>query len=268
MPTVGDTIKLIQAIAPEEFAYKEGVENVGLIIGRRAAKAVKVMCCLDVSNRVIDEAVAEKVGLIISHHPLIFMPISSVSCEDVLGRKILRLIENKIAVYASHTNLDFVADGINDYVANLIGLKGITVLDPYIGANAGFGRAGDLFIGMTAEALRKEVAHALNDPFVRVIGERTDFIKRVAVINGGGGGETKYIDMARDADADCLITADVKHHVAEYALDCGFTIIEPQHHTMEFCYIQKLVQLLQIKAKEQKLNIEIIQASSETNIRS
>jgi len=267
MPTVADAIKLMRNIAPEEYAYKDGIENVGLIVGRLDAKVNKIMCCLDVSSRVIDEALEAGANLIISHHPLIFLPVSSISCETVLGQKLLRLAENKIAVYASHTNLDFVADGINDFVAERIGLKESKPLDAYISDDAGLGRIGDLSGKIPASQLRDKVGLLLNDKFVRIIGDRAAQVRRIAVINGAGGGDTKYIDLAREAGADCLVTADVKHHVAVYALDCGLTLIEPQHHTMEHCYIQRLVQLLKLEVKAHKLDVEVIQSAREAGIR-
>ena len=75
------------------------------------------------------------------------------------------------------------------------------------------------------------------------------------------------MDMAIKAGADCLVTADVKHHVAVYALESGITLIEPQHFTMEHCYIARLVQYLKIEAKARKSGVEILQSQAEHNPR-
>jgi len=268
MPTVGEAIKLMQAIAPDEYAYKTEYDNVGLIVGDIKQNVRRVLCCLDVTNRVIDEAIENKADLIISHHPPIFYPTPSVSSETVLGRKLLKLIKHNIAVYASHTNLDFVKDGINDFIAVQVGLKNVAPLEPYISEKAGFGRVGDLPSRVTAATLREHVSQLLNDKFVRIIGDSKGYILRIAVINGAGGGDAKYVDMALKAKANCLITADVRHHVAVHAMDAGLTIIEPQHFNMEYAYIQRLVQLLKMEIKAQKVPLEVAQSARETGVRS
>lgn len=265
--TVGQALGMLQDFAPEEYFYKEEYDNIGLILGDKNAIVTKILCCLDVTERVIDEAVELGCELIISHHPLIFCPIQNITADTVLGRKLLKAAQNGIAVYAAHTNLDFVRDGINDYVAALLGLRNTECLSPYIDAQNGFGRVGDLANKVYCTVLKGEVETALKDSYVRIIGEPYAQVKRVAVINGAGGGDTKYIDMALAAEADCLVTADVKHHVAMYAIESGLTVIEPQHFTMEHCYISRLVQILKIEAKARKAEIEIFQSTAEVNPR-
>lgn len=267
MPTVSETLSILKEFAPEEYSYKLEYDNIGLIVGRCDAAVSKVLCCLDVTDAVLDEAIAENVNLIISHHPMIFLPIARVTSEDTLGAKILKAAENKISIYAAHTNLDFVRDGINDFVAHSLNLRNIECLQPYISSDEGLGRVGDLSNTVYCTVLKGEVAAVLKDNYVRVIGEPYNLVKRVAVINGAGGGDTKFVDMAIKAGADCLVTADVKHHVAVYARDNKITIIEPQHFNMEYSYISRLVQILKIEARSKKLDIEIIQSQKENNPR-
>lgn len=265
--TVKDALRLIREFAPEEYEYKKEYDNIGLLCGRYEAEVTKVMCCLDVTDKVLNEAIQEGVQLIISHHPVIWSPIRSIRGDDVLGNKLLKAIENGIAIYAAHTNLDFCPDGINDYVAEQLGLRNIAVLEPYIDGEKGFGRVGELANKVFITVLKGEVETVLKDRYVRIIGEPYAQVKRIAVINGAGGGDTAYVDMALKAGADCLVTADVKHHVAVYAADAGLSIIEPQHFTMEHAYISRLVQMLKIEAKSQKAELEIVQAVSENNPR-
>jgi putative NIF3 family GTP cyclohydrolase 1 type 2 len=163
--------------------------------------------------------------------------------------------------------LDFVKDGINDYIAVSLGLRNIKPLVPYINENEGLGRVGDLPNKLFCAVLKGEVETMFCDSYVRVTGDLTTQVKRVAVINGGAGGDLKYVDLALDAGADCFITADVKHHVALYAREMGLTIIEPQHYNMEYAYLPRLCQILKIEAKSKNLGVEIVQAKSETNPR-
>jgi dinuclear metal center YbgI/SA1388 family protein len=260
--SVNDIIALIESVAPKD--NKCDFDNVGLLVGRRDAKVNKVMICLDATKEVLDEAIKAGAQMIISHHPMIFDPIKAVSSETVLGEKIILAIENGIAIYAAHTNLDFSAGGINDFVAELLGLTEVTTLDPYISENEGLGRVGKLSNACTAEELKNRIEKILNDKYIRIIGEPNSLIKKVAVINGSGG-DIEYIDMAKKVGADCLVTAEVKHHVAIYAREKDFTIIECQHYTMEHCYLESFAELLKSKAVQENLSVEFIQSKRETN---
>lgn len=265
--TVGEAVAILRDFAPEEYGYKKEYDNIGLILGDESKPVTRILCCLDVTMRVIDEAISLGAELIFSHHPMIWNPISRITSDTVLGRKLLKAAEHGIAVYAAHTNLDFVRDGINDYVASLLGLHNVTSLEPYIDDETGYGRVGDLANKVYCSVFKGEVESVLHDNYVRTVGEPYAQVKRVAVINGGSGGDTKYVDMALKAGADCLVTADVKHHVAMYALESGITLIEPQHFTMEHCYIARLVQNLKIEAKARKADVEIVQSQIEHNPR-
>lgn len=262
--TVEKALSLMRGFAPEEYQYKEEYDNIGLIVGRPENTVTKILVCLDVTDKVIDEAIREGAQLIISHHPMIWAPVKNIRGDNVLGRKLLNLIEHKIAVYAAHTNLDFVRDGVNDFAAAQLGLRNVRPLEPYIDEEQGFGRVGELANKVFITVLKGEVESVFNDRFVRILSEPYAQVKKIAVINGAGGGDTKYVDMALQAGADCLITADVKHHVAVYAADAGLAVIEPQHYAMEHAYIARLVQTLRIEAKSNKVNVEVVQAESES----
>ena len=265
--TVGEVMEIMSSLAPAEYEYTQDYDNIGLLLGDKNALVERVLCCLDVTERVIDEAASLGARLIISHHPMIYGSISRITADDVLGRKILKAAHYGISVFAAHTNLDFAPGGINDYVARLIGLINIKPLLLYNDGKAGFGRVGDLTSSVYCSVLKGEVESVLRDSCVRMAGEPYAQVSRVAVINGGGGGDVKYVDAAIAAGADCLITADVKHHVAMYAFENGVTLIEPQHFTMEHCYISRLVQNLKLEAKARKAEIDIVQSRSEQNPR-
>lgn len=265
--TVREAIALMKELAPEKFGYAEEYDNIGLILGDEDAPVSRVLCCLDATSYVIDEAIATGAELIISHHPMLYYPVKEVSSRSVLGRKMLKAAAHGIAVYAAHTNLDFAPDGINDFLAGQLGLLNVSGLHPYAEGQAALGRVGDLTNKVYASVLKGEVEALLRDSYVRTVGEPYAQVKRVAVLSGAGGGDTKYVDMAIRAGADCLITADVKHHVAVYALESGITLIEPQHFTMEYCYISRLVQNLRIEAKARHAEFTVEQAKAEHNPR-
>ena len=108
----------------------ESWDNVGLLIGNRENEIKKIQISLDVTMRVIENAVENNVDLIISHHPFIFSPIKDINNDSIIGRKILKLIENKIAVYSLHTNLDSTMLGLNDLAGEKLGFVSGKIIDP------------------------------------------------------------------------------------------------------------------------------------------
>ena len=104
----------------------ENWDNVGLLLGDENYEIKKILVCLDITKETVEKAVKENVNLIISHHPFIFSDLKRITSETVLGRKILKLIENKIAVYSIHTNADFAINGLNDFIMDKLNLNGKT----------------------------------------------------------------------------------------------------------------------------------------------
>ncbi len=108
----------------------ESWDNVGFMIGNKEREIQKIQISLDVTMKVIDNAVEKGVDLIISHHPFIFSPVKDINSDSLMGRKILKLIENKIAVYSLHTNLDATIAGLNDLVGKKLGFGEGKIIDP------------------------------------------------------------------------------------------------------------------------------------------
>ncbi|PYZ98667.1 Nif3-like dinuclear metal center hexameric protein [Alteribacter lacisalsi] len=119
-------IQAFETFSPKNYAV-EG-DKVGLQIGTLNKPVSKVLVALDVNENVVDEAVEEGAELIIAHHPLIFKPIKALRTDEVYGRTVEKLIKNDIAVYAAHTNLDVAPGGVNDMMAEAIGLQATEVL--------------------------------------------------------------------------------------------------------------------------------------------
>lgn len=120
MTTVQHVISLMEQLAPRSYA--ESWDNVGLMVGNRNAVVTGVLTTLDVTEEAIAYAIEHNYNLIVSHHPLIFKGLKQLSCDTVQGRMINQLIQHKIAVYSAHTNLDIAPGGLNDMLANQLGL--------------------------------------------------------------------------------------------------------------------------------------------------
>lgn len=120
MTTVQQVITLMEQLAPRSYA--ESWDNVGLMVGDRNAIVTGVLTTLDVTEDAISYAIEHDCNLIVSHHPLIFKGLKQLSCDTAQGRMINQLIQHKIAVYSAHTNLDIAPGGLNDMLANQLGL--------------------------------------------------------------------------------------------------------------------------------------------------
>jgi len=124
--TVADLIQVMETIAPSTLA--EGWDNVGLQVGQNNWPVKKVWVSLDPALDVVANACQNDVNLLITHHPLIFRPLRSVDFGTPTGAIIRMAARRKLAIFSSHTNLDIVAEGLNDVLAKAIGLKKLGVL--------------------------------------------------------------------------------------------------------------------------------------------
>jgi dinuclear metal center YbgI/SA1388 family protein len=127
-PNGHEIIQLFEQFAPKALAM-EG-DKIGLQIGRLNKKVERVMIALDVLENVIDEAIEKNVQLIIAHHPPIFRPLKNIITDTYQGRMMEKLLKHDIAVYAAHTNLDVAKGGVNDWLAEALGLEETEVLVP------------------------------------------------------------------------------------------------------------------------------------------
>ncbi|MFD0048319.1 Nif3-like dinuclear metal center hexameric protein [Actinomycetes bacterium NPDC127524] len=127
-PNGWEVIELFEQFSPKKYAM-EG-DPIGLQVGHLNKPVTKVLIALDVLETVVDEAIEKGVELIIAHHPLIFRPLAKIITNTPAGRIIDKLIKHDIAVYAAHTNLDVAKNGVNDLLAEALGLQNTEVLSP------------------------------------------------------------------------------------------------------------------------------------------
>lgn len=131
MATVGDIARAIEEFAP--LSWQESYDNVGLQLGDRSREATGALLCIDVTEEVVDEAIARNVNLIVSHHPLLFKGVKSLTGKSAVERTVIKAIRNDIAVYSAHTNLDNAPGGVNYRIAEILGLQNVRILDPVHG---------------------------------------------------------------------------------------------------------------------------------------
>lgn len=247
----------------EEFApvkLKLSYDNVGLMVGELNNEIGNILVTLDCTLDVIEEAKAKNCNFIFAHHPLLYKKPSSITCETLVGRKILELIKNNISLYSAHTNLDSVKDGINDTVMKLLNIKNCKTIEFSEGKDeddnvSGLGRVGTLESPITVKEMCNRVKEVLNTPFVRYIGEDSKEIKTIAVINGSG---QDYFDRARNMGAECIITGDTTYHIISDYNEDGMVVIDGGHFPTEWIAFKDICVRLQEKIKEAGFENKII----------
>ncbi|MCL2598311.1 MAG: Nif3-like dinuclear metal center hexameric protein [Firmicutes bacterium] len=260
-----------QRIAPIQYA--ESWDNVGLLWGHRSQKVRKILCALDATSVVVEQCIAQQVDLLVVHHPILFVPMQKIVDTHLEGKILLQLAKHGIALYCAHTNLDGVFGGINDYFAGVLDLQDIAPLQALSTTqkiawdkkgqtgsdglpNGGIGRIGKCQQPILASEFCKMVGETIGDSNVRLYGvDKT--IQTVVAINGAGGGGTSSFLRAKSLKADCVVTAEIKHHIALYAEEMGLNLLEVNHKKSEQIFVPVLAERLQeVVGKEVRVIID------------
>ena len=239
------TAKTLIAFLEEHYppAVAEEWDNVGLLVGDAGREISRVLVALDLTDETVDEAVRAGADFIVTHHPLIFKPVRSVTTGDRIGRRILKLAEERIGYYAMHTNFDIA--GMAALNAADLGLTDdepleVTGLDEN-GNPYGLGRVGELPSEMTAGDFAQIVKAACGLDSVRLYGDAGRTVKRAAVCGGSG---RSLIGDALKAEADVFVTGDLDYHSAIDAVSDGLILIDAGHYGTESGFIACVSALL------------------------
>lgn len=127
MEKIKHLIQYLETIAPP--AYQESYDNSGLLTGNAEWPLTKIMVTLDCTEQVVDEAITNGCNLIVAHHPIIFSGLKKITGKNYVERTIIKAIKHDVAIYAIHTNLDNVVEGVNAGIAAKIGLQNLKILD-------------------------------------------------------------------------------------------------------------------------------------------
>lgn len=246
-----DVMQAMERIAPRRLA--EEWDNPGLLIGSPGDEVNKILVALDVREETIDRAVEDGCDMIVAHHPLIFRGLKAVRTDDVIGGKIARLIKSGIAVFAAHTNLDSAAGGVNDVLAERLGLRSLVpLLDGAAEGEPGLGRIGSLEQAISPEEFAERVKVSLGLSSLRIVRAGSREIGRVALCGGSGA---EFIGKAAAKGADAYVTGDVKYHDAECAIGLGIHVFDAGHFATEQPIVARLAERL---ARELGTGVEII----------
>ncbi|MBT6650990.1 MAG: Nif3-like dinuclear metal center hexameric protein [Flavobacteriales bacterium] len=205
-----EVTNFLEQYAPLE--YQETYDNCGLIIGDANAEIKGVLITLDCIESVIDEAIATGCNLIVAHHPIIFSGLKKLNGSNYIERTVIKAIKNDIAIYAIHTNLDNMHNGVSAKIAEKLGLENCKVLAPksdLINKQVGSGIIGELKTAVNTEQFLMDIKENMQTDCVRYTPIVNQEIKRVAVCGGSG---SFLLQNAIETKVDIFITADFKYH--------------------------------------------------------
>lgn len=243
MTTVTQIITACEALAPLHLAMDW--DNSGFQLGDKAAPVTKVLIALDPFEDVCQEALSWGAELILTHHPLFFNPIKSITSESSIGRAAMLLLENHISLWSGHTCLDVAEGGVNDVLAQRLGLTDAAPLPP-----ENLLRVGTV-PEMPLDAFLQRVKEKLNCPNLRY-SSAVASCKKIAV---GGGACGSELFLAQAAGCDTFVTSDIKYNQFWDARDLGMNLIDAGHFYTENPVCQVLAEKIRREFPEVEVRI-------------
>ncbi|WP_446685449.1 Nif3-like dinuclear metal center hexameric protein [Kineococcus gynurae] len=216
--TLAEVMAVLETFQPE--AWAQDWDAVGLVCGHPDRPVRTVLFAVDPVDDVVEEALALDADLLVTHHPLLLRPVTSVAATTAKGRVVHRLVEAGCALLVAHTNADAAAPGVSDALARILDLDDLVPLQPLASVpdrpELGLGRVGSLALPERLADFAERVAEALpeTEQGIRVAGDPDRLVQRVAVC--GGSGDSLFAEV-RASGADVFVTADLRHHPASEA---------------------------------------------------
>jgi dinuclear metal center YbgI/SA1388 family protein len=230
------------------LSLQESYDNCGLILGNPNQEIKAGLVCLDITESILQEAVDLGANLIISHHPLIFKGIKNLIADEESQRLVISCIENQMAVYAIHTNLDSIFGGVSFQIGDLLGLKNLEFLNLRSGKPpqeimddrlkglsivdsrySGLGVIGNYGPPISWGQFSKILMEKFKIQVLRHSAPRANLISRVGLCGGSGG---EFLNLALDKACDVYLTADLKYH--QFFLEKNnFILVDMGHYESE-----------------------------------
>ncbi len=255
-------VKIKEVIcALERFAplpLQDGYDNAGMQVGFTETEVTGVLLCLDVTEEVLEEAISGGYNLIVSHHPLIFKGYKSITGRDIVEKCIIKALKHNVAVYSAHTNLDNAIGGVNFKIAEKIGLKEVSVLEPKEDNKKGPGSGviGELELPETELYFLNRIKEIFKVGCIkhnRLTGRK---IQHVALCGGAGA---FLLPAAIRQHADVFLTGEMGYH--EYFSAVGTEILlaeighyESEQYTKELLYSILRESLPSLAIRQSRIN--------------
>ena len=234
-----DIALLIEEIAP--LKYQESYDNAGFCVGLPSSEVKGVLLCVDVTEEIIDEAIALGTNMIISHHPVIFSGLKHITGNNYVERIVAKALKHDLVLYAAHTNLDNASYGVNRTIAQQLNLQDIQPLTPFVAdTQAGAGAIGNLPKPIPVNHWLALLKQHFAIPYLRHNRAPKPEVGRIALCGGSGA---FLMDAAVAAGADCFISADFKYHHF-FDADERLLIVDAGHYETEKCVLSIFFDLL------------------------
>ena len=231
MIRVKDICETIEEFAPLNF--QESDDNSGLLVGNLEASLTGIMICLDVTEAVIDEALTTGCNMIVSHHPLLYKGIKQVVGSGRVEQCLIKAIKHDLSIYACHTNIDSVIDGVSGQLANQLGMKNVSILSVAGTSDThgeyGLGVVGDLETPLDEASFLAKVKLLLNGTSIRHSAMTGLPVSRVAICGGSG---SSFLPEARREGATVLLTGEARFHEF-FTEGLGIMLVDAGHFETE-----------------------------------
>jgi dinuclear metal center YbgI/SA1388 family protein len=241
---ISNVIECMEHVAPQGLSADW--DSTGWQIKTSDVEVKAMLLSIDVRPYVVQEAINKGANLILSHHPLLFNPLKNIDLNSIKGEIIKKSVENNIAIFSAHSNLDVIQDGTSFVLAKLIGLQDIDFLVHIKDCKhlkIGWGAIGALKKTLSLGALSKKIRQSLKtDLVVALDAGKSRYHNIIAV---GAGSMSDRIPDAIRQNASVYITSDVNYHEAQEALEEGLSLIIVDHFYAELPVLYRLRELLE-----------------------
>ena len=224
MPKVRDIIEIIESKAP--LSQMLDFDCAGLNAGDANAEVKGILLSQNVTYSTIEECVRTNANLLITHHPCVF----GEEPDEYMQSLVAKAQASGINLYSCHTNLDCCKGGLNDAVADKLGMSEVKVID-------GCARQGTIR-PVELKTLAKQVSDILDDDCVKYVGDGDKVIEKVALCTGAGARDEGLVFYAKNSGIDCIIGGESKLSIALMAKDMGVSLIDVGHYTSEIACVE------------------------------
>ena len=234
-----DIINIIESVAP--LSYQESWDNSGLQVGDRNAEVNAALLTVDVTESVVDEAIALGCDMIVSHHPLLFRGLKQITGYTPQERCVLKAIQHNIAIYSAHTSMDSWLHGVSGKMAEKLGVKTYSILSESQ-ENVGLGVIGQLPEPMSMQAFMAHVAKVfgIEGAGLRYVHGKGEQVQKIAICGGAGA---DLVNEAIAQGADVYMSADFKYHEMQAAAG-QIAVVDMDHWVSEHFTREIFEQLL------------------------
>jgi dinuclear metal center YbgI/SA1388 family protein len=249
-----EIIAALERLAP--LRLQDEWDNSGLQVGFPESEVTRVLVCLDITEEIVNEAIAKECNMIVSHHPLLFKALRQVSDATYQQRCVVRALAAGISVYSAHTSLDNAPGGVNHRIAEKLALQNLRWLSPLDSGEGGSGLVGELPLPEKDADFMARVKRTFGVQCLRHSALDGREIRRVALC--GGAGAFLLRDAVRSG-ADCFLSGEFHYH--DYFENNGVLLMELGHFQSE----QFTQDLLQEYLTSNCPGVEVFKTARDTN---